>query len=438
MTRFLIAASIITFYTLIFEFIIYKRWNKRLKDKKWIKTVSWIYWGIAIITKAQFWLIIFVRRSDFQPIFEGVFYPYFVFYISWMYSFSFMSLIYFALLFVLFLTDILWSLGLRLSRKKADSDSTQEQETARLSMENHQKKQQRKKILIQSGHKVLDILPFASVALSFTASFGGSREVVTENVQIRIKNMHNDLEGFKILQISDIHIGQLINEEYLKMCKDIISSLKADLLIVTGDIIDNNSYFLPLAGRFFHSIKQQFPYGAYGVMGNHDYIDYGDKIATQLTQSGLRILRNEMVTIRRGKGKIQILGMDYPNPLERQWGKRMKMAKQYFKMTSLQKKEYVPTIVLNHHPSDFAFLQKENIDLVLSGHTHGGQIRLSNNRNSPLSFASLGLDYYIGHYKEKGTQLYVNRGLGHWMPVRINCPPEITVFEMISSDTDSI
>ena len=421
MIRYLIAITIISIILFSFEFILYWRWRKRLSHKKYFKGLSYTYWTFVAITHLQLWFYLIIRTKNIEIPFEGVMFIYFVLYAGWQYTLSILFLPYLVLL--LLIVGIEFCVNF-IKRKKPSYRADAPRALGR------------KEFIFANAHRLIDTLPFAMSAVAISGMFMGSKEILTENISIPIKNLHEDLYGFKIIQISDIHIGNLIHERYLKYCLDRILPIKADMLVVTGDIIDNNNQFLKIAGHFFEKLSRRFPLGCYGCMGNHDYIDNGKELYRLLDQASLHILRNTSTIIQRGRGSFNLMGLDYPNPLGAHWGsKRIKTSEKYFENTKPQSRNDIPTIVLNHHPSDFAYLQNKEIDLVLSGHTHGGQIRFSSDRNSPLSLASLGLDYYIGQYEEKNTKLYVNRGLGHWMPLRINCPTEITVIELVQGKT---
>lgn len=278
-----------------------------------------------------------------------------------------------------------------------------------------------------------NFLPTATSVGAISGIFLGSKEIVTMPKEIHIRSLHDDLKGVKIVQISDIHVGTLIGERYLGFTLDLIRNAKPDYIVVTGDIIDSNNVFLPVAARYFRAIEQIVPQSKkgpprlLGVLGNHDLIDDGEAVAKGLTQAGLKILRNSSVTITRGRGSLQIAGLDYP----RDMSSRFSIMQNYFAQTQASLKREIPLVVLNHHPSDFEFLKTQRVDLALSGHTHGGQINFSEDRASPLNATTYIYKYYIDHYSEAASQLYVNRGLGHWFPLRIHCPPEITVLTLV-------
>lgn len=278
----------------------------------------------------------------------------------------------------------------------------------------------------------VNLLPAATSAAAISGMFLGSREIWVKEVPITISGLHDDLKGLRVLQISDIHIGQQIGEKYLNFALGLMQAARPDYVVVTGDIIDTNNAFLPTASTFFALIDAMLPARrgyvaggrAFGVMGNHDYIDDGYKAIKAFDAAGLRMLQNDVRLIGRGKGRLQLAGLDYP-PLGR--GRREVMQK-YFLETQSRLRADLPVALLNHNPADFEYLKTQKVDLVLSGHTHGGQIIFSQKQDSYLNGARWLYKYYVDHYSEQGSQLYVNRGLGHWFPLRVSCPPEISVF----------
>lgn len=279
------------------------------------------------------------------------------------------------------------------------------------------------------------LLPAATSVAAISGIFLGSREIAVLHKQFSLKALHDDLKGLRIVQISDIHVGNLIGERYLHFTVDLIKNARPDYIVVTGDIIDNNNAFLPVAQRYFARLASLVGNlnattaapRLVGVLGNHDLIDDGFTAAVGLAHSGLYILRNEVLILRRGKGTLQLAGLDYP-PLGRG---RSEIMQRYFQELQQKRQVVTPLVLLNHNPADFEYLKTQNIDLVLSGHTHGGQINFTRSQSTLVNAAGWVYKYYVDHYIEQGSQLYVNRGLGHWFPLRVNCPPEITVITLV-------
>ncbi len=415
---FRIVLLIISVYLLLFEILLYVRWRKRLGHRKWYKYVTWLYWPFVLLTQIPLWMFAIFGRSAMHFEISDPFLSVYYFYLSWQYTLAVFFPVYLALLVGGATLGFIFIFGKKLL-KKHPGDFTH---TTALS---------RRDFFRKAAAGVLDSAPAIMTAGAFTGMFLGSREITTDKLSLKIKGLHSDLAGLRVVQLSDIHIGSLINEQYLHFCFDLIKPLKPDLVLVTGDIIDNNNYFLKTAGEFFHKVGGAKKTQMYGILGNHDFIDNGDVAGRTLNSAGLRILRNESLVYQRGRGRINLAGLDYPNPLRQKRSVRAKTTLTYLNQAKQQINPRYPTILMNHHPEEFSELKKEPIDLVLAGHTHGGQFRLSSDRDSKLSFGSIAYKYYVGHYEEGNSQLYVNRGLGHWFPLRINCPPEITFFELL-------
>lgn len=281
----------------------------------------------------------------------------------------------------------------------------------------------------------LGSLPVLATGSAFSGMAMGSRQIVTQEITIPIADLHEDLAGLRILQISDLHVGLYIHDRYLGYCANLIESHRADVLVVTGDILDNNNYYLPVAGRFFRRLADRFALGTFGVLGNHDHIDNPTVLFRTLRQSGLDLGRNALQTIQRGKGQLDVMSLDWPR-----WNfgapqNRRQLTADYFQEVNAARDKDHPLLLLNHHPEAFHFFQRQDVDLVLSGHTHGGQIAFLSQRDHAPGLVTPFYTYYKGYYQENTSQLYVNSGLGHWFPLRIHCPAEITLITLIPSRT---
>ena len=244
-----------------------------------------------------------------------------------------------------------------------------------------------------------------------------------EFVKIRmgIINLPENLEGKSIMQISDLHIGNRFDRQYLIDALEKSKAYDPDFVVYTGDFIsyESNEQFDQLENVLQHAPKGNF--GSIGILGNHDYgINWNenkvaDRIIRVLEKMGIRILRNENVEIQG----LNFIGIDD------YWGTNFNLD---LAMTNL--KDNLPNVVLCHNP-DVVDLPNWNgyKGWILSGHTHGGQCKppflkppmlpVKNKR-----YSSGIIDLF------DGRRLYINRALGHLWQVRFNVRPEITIFEM--------
>jgi uncharacterized protein len=193
--------------------------------------------------------------------------------------------------------------------------------------------------------------------------------------------------------------------------------LNADLIVVPGDFVTSNfGEVFPFAEAF--NILRA-PYGVYGVLGNHDFYSGADAVAKEVDNCGIRLLRNDKLVIEKDGGKFYLIGVDdvgvnnrAPIKLDEAIGS-----------APLD----IPRILLCHRPYYLNAARDKNIDLVLSGHTHGGQVVLGRFGDMVIAPSRLASKYVWGKYREGNTHMYVSRGIGTvGLPIRINCPPEIT------------
>ncbi|HRP67913.1 MAG TPA: metallophosphoesterase [Turneriella sp.] len=417
---FKIVLGIIGALLFVFQIALWKRLLPWTRHLKWIKFYRYLYFSILFFSQALIWIGVLYPGRGSSHAYPEWYIPIHKILLAINYTHLFLVLPF---LFLWFVGAIAKRFIKYRQKKNAVLEKNNTAENENLSRGDFLRKAG---VTLYTG---ANLLPAVSSAAAISGMFLGSKEIWVNEKNITIQNLHNDLKGVRIAQISDSHIGNLIHEKYLNAAVDLIRAAKLDYIFLTGDIIDNNNLFLPVAGKFIAALRKLVPWGhVVGVMGNHDYIDNGDKAAQSFGDAGMNVLRNEIALFTRGKGKLQVVGLDYP-PIRT--SSRLTASKQYFDTVKKKLKEENPTFVLNHHPSDFEYLKNEKIDFVFSGHTHGGQVRLSHNRESFLNSGSWFYKYYVDLYNENGVQLYVNRGLGHWFPLRIDCPPEITVFTLV-------
>ena len=235
-------------------------------------------------------------------------------------------------------------------------------------------------------------------------------------VPLKLPQLDKAFHGYMIAQIGDIHMGSWMTRARLQAAVDLINSLRPDLIAITGDFVDRMALFVeddlvePLRAL-------SAPDGVVAVLGNHDYRFNATTVRKVLEESGIRELENRVHTLRRGDAQLHIAGVD-----------SVTMRQDCLDAVLDQLPPEGAALLLAHEP-DFADVSAATgrFALQLSGHTHGGQIRL------PLLGIPVrphhGQRYAAGRYEVSGMVVYVNRGLGMIRPhMRLNARPEITVF----------
>ncbi len=223
-------------------------------------------------------------------------------------------------------------------------------------------------------------------------------------VRVPIRGLPAELEGLRIVQITDVHVGPLLRRGFVEAVVAQVNALRPDLVAVTGDLVDGSvdalaEHVAPLA-------RLASRHGTFFVTGNHEYYSGVEAWRAHLRSLGLRVLENERVRL---PGGLDLAGVeDYHGSwdLERALGGR---------------ERGVPCVLLAHQPKHAPLAARRGVDLVLSGHTHGGQF-------FPWSLVVwLQQGFVAGMYAVGQTALYVSRGTGFWgPPLRVKAPPEIT------------
>jgi len=252
-------------------------------------------------------------------------------------------------------------------------------------------------------------------------------ELKVEAREIHLRRLPSAFDGFRLVQISDIHFGELMSPEHLRRIVDAVNAQRPDLVALTGDFVTATFHGQRIqdarqawpCAQFLREIKAR--YGQIAVMGNHDCDTNADVVSEALAASQIQVLRNRSLPIEAEGARFWLVGLDdvlvgKPDPEAM--------------LNGVPAGECVVAAV--HEPDCADRMKTYPIDLQISGHSHGGQIRFP--LLGPLYLPPGGKKYPLGYYNLGSLQLYTNRGVGviH-VPVRFRCPPELTVFTLRSS-----
>jgi uncharacterized protein len=286
-------------------------------------------------------------------------------------------------------------------------------------------------------------LPFVAATYGFAT---GRLKYRIDRVDVPIKDLPKGLDGMKIVQLSDIHIGDFMPREEVRRAVQMANDLRPDLAVVTGDFISGEND--PLEDCIVELSQLRAPLGTWGCNGNHEiYAGAEDAARTLFQGHGMKLLRQENVTLQHKGEEFNLIGVDY----QRDHMVRGPHGPMLQGVETLVSRE-MPNILLSHNPNSFRRAAELGVELSLAGHTHGGQVKFEIVDHS-ISPARLITDFVAGLYhlpmgnhasangnglghdgNGRKAFLYVNRGLGTFgMPVRIGVPPEITLLTLRSA-----
>ncbi|NPD24702.1 metallophosphoesterase [Corallococcus exiguus] len=242
---------------------------------------------------------------------------------------------------------------------------------------------------------------------------------VTE-VVVRIPKLPRSLDGFSIVQLTDLHVGPFIQRRFMDELVRRANALKPDLVAITGDLVDGT---VPRLGGFVAALGNLHArYGSFFVTGNHDYSSGAEDWVAHLGSMGIPSLRNRHVRIGDAGGTFDLVGVD-------DWhgGRRLGQKGYDLDLALADRDPERAAVLLAHQPANFKVAAERGVDLQISGHTHGGQL-------FPMT-ALIGLswEHSAGHYRHGDSYIYVSRGCGFWgPPMRLGSPPELVKLVLTS------
>lgn len=251
--------------------------------------------------------------------------------------------------------------------------------------------------------------------------------VEVSHVEVKLRDLPQAFDGLTIAQLTDIHHGFYTGLDYIHRCVEIVNSLQPDVIVLTGDFTYGGRKYVDPCAEVLKGLRAKA--GTYAVLGNHDYYVGASAMATALKNAGCSMLIDGLDRLELRGEKLWLAGTD----------------DLYYGTTDIKKllgdiPRKAPRIVLAHNPDfieEFA-AKDQRVDLMISGHTHGGQIRLPL-AGAPHVSSAYGQQYIIGLNRKDEMQIYTSRGIGTvFLPTRVDCPPEIALITLKSSESAAI
>jgi hypothetical protein len=259
--------------------------------------------------------------------------------------------------------------------------------------------------------------------LTTTGSIGYARKVEPgrlsiEQIQTPLKELAPALEGFKIIHMSDFHLHPYTQIDLIRQAVAVANQLNPDLVVLTGDYVQQGADSIFELAPALADLKAR--YGVFTILGNHDLWTNRTVVQTGLKEARVPLLLNQGVTLNVGGAPLYLAGLDDA------WSGKPDLA-----AAMANRPGYAPVILLVHEPDLADSLAADGrISLQLSGHSHGGQVRLPG-LGAPI-LPPLGKKYDQGLYRVGQMWLYTTRGVGLGpVPVRFNCPPEVTEITLV-------
>jgi predicted MPP superfamily phosphohydrolase len=248
------------------------------------------------------------------------------------------------------------------------------------------------------------------------------RQFRIRRFEIPISQLPEALNGLTITQVSDIHIGRFTRGDTLREIVEATNHLQSDLILLTGDLINDSLTDLE---RGLEMVRQlRAPSGVFMCEGNHDLIESRSEFEHRTKAAGVALLVNESLSLVIRGQQVQLLGLRWGSgssaeTRSHEHGDEVILRSMQELLTQRDPNAF--PILMAHHPHAFDAAVAADLPLVLSGHTHGGQLML----NKDLGFGPVLFRYWSGLYQKAGTTLIVSNGVGNWFPLRTNAPAEI-------------
>ncbi len=249
------------------------------------------------------------------------------------------------------------------------------------------------------------------------AGFINARIPAIRDISLDLSKGKDTTDSLKVVMVSDVHLGAIIGKKQAAGLVKRINAQQPDLVLIAGDLVDHNPdpVIMEDMGSIFETI--QSTYGVYAIAGNHEFIGHAEKSISYFEKHGVKYLRDTLITIA---DKIQLAGRD-----DKDKPRFTGEARKPLQVILLNRKADLPLILMDHQPVEYQQAADAKVDLMLSGHTHKGQLW-------PLSYVTNAMfENHYGLYQKAGSWFYTSSGYGSWgPPVRVGHRPELVVFQL--------
>jgi hypothetical protein len=281
----------------------------------------------------------------------------------------------------------------------------------------------RRTLLTNVGRAV----PLLAVGTSSAGMASGVSGFTVRQVEVRLPGLPAALDGFRIGQITDVHVGTFIDTQYLRDAVRAMNDAQVDLQVMTGDLIDDLDQ---LDGTMAALGECRARHGMLAVLGNHEHWrgleDIRQAYADLEARGGpVRLLVDAAHVFEHGGQRVRVAGVDYPMSGRRNMRVKTERMLQSAEAAFQGASEDEVLLCLSHHPDFFPLAAERGARLTLAGHTHGGQVAFFGVPAFWFAFK-----YMLGRYRQGLHQLYVSGGTGHWLPFRLGVPAEVTVLTL--------
>jgi len=241
-----------------------------------------------------------------------------------------------------------------------------------------------------------------------------ANSISVENVKIKLKRLPKELDGFRLVHLSDIHHSPFTSLEHISRVVEVSNRLKPDMFVLTGDYVSHETEYIAPVAEVLAQLKAE--YGIYACLGNHDHWTDAELVTHLFRGEGINLLINEGLRFQARGTKFWLAGVD-----------DLMVGKTDVRAALDGSNENEFKLLLAHNPQIVRRAARYGVDLMLSGHTHGGQVKIRDEEKRILPRRRL----WSGLHRRQNTQIYITRGIGTVVvPIRYQCPPEISLIEL--------